>query len=255
MSTAATRIRSQIDLPTGVAAWVFLAHAVALASPIVLTWQAAASGARLRTVLDEPSWLHVSAGFFLIGSVFEIGQNTMDRWYYQGPYPAFADLLFNTFIALGIGALGLAAGVGAWWVIAIVGAASVAFPVLYLTDRTPYPATGVLAIVSVGLLYHRLHDPVVFVLLVFTTGLNLYFLALVVKTKAQSLHGAIALTNGLGLLSIPWALRASQHAHTSARSVIALTLAIAIVAALAWKPLSALKPTPRPLSEREARTG
>lgn len=254
MSTAVTRIRSQIDLPVGTATWVFLAHAVALASPIVLSVQAATDASWLRTVLDEPRWFHVSAAFFLIGSVFEIGQNTMDRWYYEGPYPAFADLLFNTFIALGIGALGLAAGVGAWWVIAIVGAASVAFPVLYLTDRTPYPATGVLAIVSVGLLYHRLHDPALFLLLVFTTGLNLYFLALVVKTKAQSLHGAIALTNGLGLLSVPIALHASRSQNTSARGVIALTLAIAIGCALAWRPLSRLKPTPRPLSERQART-
>lgn len=244
--TAATRIRAQIDLPVGVATWVFAAHVVALFSPLVISWQAMRHADALERVLDAPFMLHIAVGFFLLGSAFEIAQNTVDRWYYEGPYPAFCDLLFNTFIALGLGALGLAAGVDAWWVVLVVGVAAVAFPVLYLKDQTPYPATGVLAIVAVALLYDALRDPAILLLLLFTTGLNLYFLVLVVRTKAQSLHGAIALTNGLGLLWVPFAIDRSMAATPTPWSSVAIVAAgITATALVAWRPLRKLSATPR----------
>lgn len=249
MRTAPTRIREQIDLPAGVATWVFIAHALALLSPFILSWQVHRHQAALAGVLDEPFWLHVSAGLFLVGSAFEIAQNTQDRWYYEGPYPAFSDLLFNSFIAFGLGALGLAAGVEQWWVLAIVAVAAVAFPALYLSDRTPYPATGVLAMVAVGMLYEALRDPAILLLLVFTTGLNLYFLALVVRTKAQSLHGAIALTNGVGLLVVPLVIRnLAVSDPMSWGELVVIAGLIGLAAAAGWRPLAALSPTPRPSS-------
>lgn len=244
---ARSRLRAEIDLPTPVAVWVLLAHALTLFSPLVLVFVVHRNTETLGTVLDAPFALHVGAALFFVGSAFEISQNTMDRWYYEGPYPAFADLLFNACIAFGLGAMGLAAGVDQWWVIAVVVVAAVAFPLLYLADQTPYPATGVLGIVAVGLLLDRLDNPAVVLLLVFTTGLNLYFLALIVRTKAQSLHGGIALTNGVGLLAVPLALQGwLDNAPMAWATVIAIAAGIALVAAAAYKPLSNLAPTRRP---------
>ncbi|MFT5223635.1 MAG: hypothetical protein ACI867_001957 [Glaciecola sp.] len=245
--SARSRLRAEIDLPTPVAVWILAAHALTLFSPLVLVWVTHRNADALGAVLDAPFALHVSAALFFTGSAFEIAQNTMDRWYYQGPYPAFADLLFNAFIAFGLGALGLAAGVDQEWVIAIVVVAAVVFPVLYLADQVPYPATGVLGIVAVGLLWDRLGNPAILLLLVFTTGLNLYFLALIVRTKAQSLHGAIALTNGIGLLAVPLTLQGwLNEAPMSWLSVLAITLVLTLAAVAAWQPLSRLAPTKRP---------
>jgi hypothetical protein len=218
--SARSRLRDEIDLPTPVAIWVLAAHALTLFSPLVLVWVTHRNADALGAVLDAPFALHVGAALFFTGSAFEISQNTMDRWYYQGPYPAFADLLFNAFIAFGLGALALAAGVDGVWVVAVVVAAAVTFPVLY---------------------------PAILLLLVFTTGLNLYFLALIVRTKAQSLHGAIALTNGIGLLAVPLAMQGwLNDAPMSWRSVLSITLVLTVAAAAAWQPLSRLAPTHRP---------
>lgn len=247
MTDAGRTLRREIDLPTGVATWVLLAHALTLFSPLALVWVVHARPDEVGALVSAPFALHVAAALFFAGSAFEIAQNTMDRWYYTGPYPAFADLLFNGFIAFGLGALGLAAGIEHLWVVAVVAAAGVAFPVLYLTDQVPYPATGVLGIVGVGLLLDALDNPAILLLLVFTTGLNLYFLALIVRTRAQSLHGAIALTNGIGLLFVPIAIaQAVDGTPMSWGSVVGVAVAIGTLAALAWRPLSRLAPTQRP---------
>lgn len=244
--SARARLRGQIDLPTPVAVWVLAAHAVTLFSPVALALVAQRYAAPLGDVLAGPGWLHVAAALFVAGSAFEIAQNATDNWYYTGPYVAFSDLLFNLFIALGLGALALAAGGGSWWVAPVVVVAAAAFPVLYLTDRTPYPATGVLGILAVGLILQATGSPVVVLLLMFTTGLNLYLLALIVKTRAQSLHGAIALANGIGLLAVPVALLdAVGVVSIGWPPVIAAATVIAAAMAAAWRPLSRLQPTAR----------
>lgn len=247
---ARTRLRREIDLPTPVAVWVLAAHALTLLSPLVLVWVAHDRRDELRAVLDAPFALHVAAAFFFLGSAFEIAQNTTDRWYYVGPYPAFADLLFNGFIAFGLGALALAAGGDQVWVVGIVIAGAAAFVALYLAGHVPYPATGVLGIVGVGLLWQALDNPAILLLLVFTTGLNLYLLVLIVRTHAQSLHGGIALANGIGLLAVPLAIVGSLDGSPVSMATVALvTLGIAVGAAAAWRPLAGLEATPRPRSD------
>jgi hypothetical protein len=242
-----SRVRAQVDLPAGVAAWVLVAHALTLASPFVLLWATHAHADHLARMLDRPVLVDVAAGAFLVGSAFEAAQNTADRWYYEGPYPALADLLFNGAIALGLGALALAASGHEPWIIAAVVVCLAAFPVLYLSDRAPFPVTGILGVLAVALLWHRLHSPLVWLMLVFSPGLNLTFLGLIVRTRAQSLHGAIALSNGVGLLAVVVAIDLSA----SGRSVgwvptVAIALTVGLLVLVAWGPLSRLGPTVRP---------
>ncbi len=244
---ARSRLRAEVDLPTPVAVWVLTAHALTLASPLVLNWVAHRHAVALGDWLAAPFLLHVAAAFFFVGSAFEIAQNTVDRWYYEGPYAAFSDLLFNGFIALGLGALALAVGLDRWWVVAVVVLAAVAFPVLYLADRVPYPATGVLGLVAVGLWLEAFANPAILFLLAFTTGVNLWLLALIVRTRAQSLHGGIALANGIGLLAIPWTVVGALEAQPLGwGGAVAGLVALAVVAGAATPRLAALRPTPRP---------
>lgn len=245
-SRARSRLRAEVDLPTPVAWWVLSAHAVALASPLALNWVAHRHAGGLGRWLDAPFLLHVAAALFFAGSAFEIAQNTVDRWYYEGPYVAFSDLLFNGCVAFGLGALALAASTQ-WWVLAVVVAGCLAFPLLYLADRVPYPATGVLGLLAVGLWLAAFDNGTILLLLAATTGLNLYLLALVVRTRAQSLHGGIALANGLGLLAVPWTIEgAIAGATLGVGTVLLATVLLAAVLAVSWPRLARLEPTPRP---------
>ena len=244
--TALERIGREVDIPAGVAVWVLGAHAVTLASPVLVVWVVFRHTDAVAGVLPHPFLVLVAAALFLVGSAFEIAQNTIDRWYYEGPYPAFSDLLFNTLIVGGLACLALAADPAPWLVAVVVGA-TVIFPVLYLAGVVPYPAMGVVGLAAVWSLYQALQTPVVVLLLVFSTGLNLYLLAVIVRTRAQSIHGAIALSNGVGMaviaLSIAQALAPTRP--TGWVPVLAVVVATAVAAGVAWRPLCDLAPTPR----------
>lgn len=243
---ARQRLRAEIDLPTPVATWVLAAHALTLGAPLVLNWVAHRHVDQLGAWLEVPFLLHVAAALFFAGSAFEIAQNTTDRWYYEGPYVAFSDLLFNGFIALGLGALALAVSTQ-WWVVVLVAVAATAFPLLYLADRVPYPATGVLGLLAVGLWLDAFGSGAILLLLAMTTGVNLYLLALVVRTHAQSLHGGIALANGVGLLAIPWTIEGALAGRPVGVPAVVAVIALGGAAlAAAWPRLAALEPTPRP---------
>lgn len=248
--TAATSARSrigwEIDIPAGVATWVLTAHAVTLASPVVVLWAMYRHHDAVAVVLPHPFLVYVAAALFLAGSAFEIAQNTIDRWYYEGPYPAFSDLLFNGMIVAGLGCLALATG-PAPWLVAVVVVAAIAFPVLYLADMVPYPAMGMVGLAAVWSLYEAMQTPIVVLLVVFSTGLNLYLLAVIVRTRAQSVHGAIALSNGVGMAVIALALHqaATPAPPTGWMLTVVIAAAIGLLAAAAWLPLRQLTPTPR----------
>jgi hypothetical protein len=245
-ATVRQRIGWEIDIPAGVATWVLTAHAITLASPVLVMWVLYRNHDALADILARPFLIYAAVALFLTGSAFEIAQNTIDRWYYEGPYPAFSDLLFNAMIVAGLGLLALAAPTPAW-LVAVVVLAVVAFPILYLTDRVPYPAMGVVGLAAVWSLYAALQTPVVVLLVVFSTGLNLYLLEVIVRTKAQSVHGAIALSNGVGMAVIALAFHqaASPAPPTGWLPTLAGAAGIAAIAAVAWHPLSDLAPTPR----------
>lgn len=245
-TTARQRIGWEIDIPAGVATWVLTAHAMTLASPVLVLWVLYRNHAPLEAVLARPFLVYAAMALFLTGSAFEIAQNTIDRWYYEGPYPAFSDLLFNAMIVGGLGLLALA-GPAPAWLVAVVVLAVVAFPILYLTDRVPYPAMGVVGLAAVWSLYAALQTPVVVLLVVFSTGLNLYLLEVIVRTKAQAVHGAIALSNGIGMAVIALAIHqaATPAPPTGWAPTLAIAAGIAAVAAAAWRPLTNLAPTPR----------
>ena len=250
---AATGLKAQIDLPAPVAVWVFAAHAIALLSPLALLWAVHANWDYVAVQANAPGFFYVAVAFMMASGAFEFAQNTADRWYLlpgmgSTTRPALADFLFYMCNALSMMALITACTGVIWWLLALCVLVAGVFAFLYLSGRQPYAAFGVLGFLSTLALFLTFDNPIVFLQLV-TGQLTLYFFALLLKTRAQSLHGCVALVSTSGLWVIAWAI------HSSAKGsppgwVLLIVLAVAAGGlALALRPrLGKLKATPRPQS-------
>jgi hypothetical protein len=246
-----TGLKAQIDLPAPVAVWVFAAHAIALLSPLVLLWAVHANWDYVAVQAGAPGFFYVAVAFMMASGAFEFAQNTADRWYLlpgmgSTTRPALADFLFYMCNALSMMALIAACIGGVWWFLALCVLAAGVFAFLYLTGRQPFAAFGVLGFLSTLALYFTFDNPIVFLQLV-TGQLTLYFFALLLKTRAQSLHGCVALVSTSGLWVIAWAIHSSANGKPPGW-VLLIVLALAAGAvALAFKPrLGKLKATSRP---------
>ena len=243
-------LRAQIDLPAPVAVWVFAAHAIAVLSPLVLLWAVYANWDYVAGQANAPGFFYVAVAFMMASGAFEFAQNTADRWYLlpgmgSTTSPALADFLFYMCNALSMMAL-ITACVGViWWVLALCVLLAGLFAFLYLTGRPPYAAFVVLGFISTLALFFTFDNPIVFLQLV-TGQLTLYFFTLLLKTRAQSLHGCVALVSTSGLWVIAWAIHSSA-AGSPPGWVLLVVLAVAAGGlALLLKPrLEKLKATPR----------
>lgn len=254
MSVGGESLARQIDLPHPVAAWVLTAHAMTLATPFVLIGVVWHRRVPLVELVSHPSLLLVSAALLLAGSVFEAAQNTEDRWYYTGPAPAFSDAAFTILITAGLAALAVAAH-DVWWTQAATLLAVGVALALYRAGHPAFPALGIAGSTSVLALYQALDQPIVLLLLLATGFLNAYFLDGVVRSQAQSLHGAIALSNGLGLLVVAYALEAASRGTRIGWLPIAITSAIVLGTAVAAGPaMRRMSPTPRPSLRQDSGT-
>ena len=250
---APTGLRAQIDLPAPVAVWVFAAHAIALLSPLALLWAVHANWDYVAVQANAPGFLYVAVAFMMASGAFEFAQNTADRWYLlpgmgSTTRPALADFLFYMCNALSMMALITACTGVIWWLLALCVLVAGVFAFLYLTGRQPYAAFGVLGFLSTLALFLTFDNPIVFLQLV-TGQLTLYFFALLLKTRAQSLHGCVALVSTSGLWVIAWAIHSSANGSPPGW-VLLIVLAVAAGGlALALRPrLGKLKATPRPQS-------
>ena len=243
-------LKAQIDLPAPVAVWVFAAHAVALLSPLVLLWAVHANWDYVAGQANAPGLFYLAVAFMMASGSFEFAQNTADRWYLlpgmgSTTSPALADFLFYMCNALSMMAL-ITACVGViWWILALCVLLTGLFAFLYLTGRPPFAAFGVLGFISTFALFFTFDNPIVFLQLL-TGQLTLYFFTLLLKTRAQSLHGCVALVSTSGLWVIAWAIHSSS-AGSPPGWVLLVVLAVAVCGlALALKPrLEQLKATPR----------
>jgi hypothetical protein len=240
------RVAREIDLPVPTAVWVLTAHLLTILVPLVLVMAVASNIDYLDTVLDQPELLYVAAGLFIVASVSESAQNTLDRWYLTGTPPSMLDLIFNSLIVLAL-ALQILAVVGdtTWvWPVALIGA--LLFPVAYLMGWPTPPIQGVMGLASAVLLYRALEQPVVFITLV-TVFFTLFFLDVLLRTSQQVMHGFTTLVNAFSVASVAAAIywTAAGDVGWSWLTVIAITVVLVGVA-FALRPwLLRLPPTPR----------
>ena len=244
-------LKAQIDLPAPVAVWVFAAHAVALLTPLALLWAVHANWDYVAGQARAPGFFYVAVAFMMASGAFEFAQNTADRWYLlpgmgSTTRPALADFLFYMCNALSMMALITACTGVIWWLLALCVLVAGVFAFLYLTGRQPYAAFGVLGFLSTLALFFTFDNPIVFLQLV-TGQLTLYFFALLLKTRAQSLHGCVALVSTSGLWVIAWAIHSSAQDRPPGWVQLIVLAVAAVGLALALKPrLQKLKATPRP---------
>ena len=243
-------LRAQIGLPAPVAAWVLAAHAIALLTPLLLLWAVYANWDHVAEQASEPALFYVAVALMMSSAAFEIAQNTADRWYLERGMGSttgrgLADFLFYLFSCSGMVALIAACMGDAWWLVTVSLAMAGAFVFLYLTGRPPFAALGVLGLISTLVLFLTFGSPVVFLQPV-AGQLTLYFFTLLLKTRAQSLHGCVALASVSGLWAVVWAIYGSARgAPGSWMFVVGFAVAVGI-AALALKPrLEKLTATPR----------
>ena len=242
-------LRARIDLPAAVAVWVLVAHAIALLTPLLLLWAVYANWDHVAEQASAPAFFYVAVALMMASAAFEIAQNTADRWYLlpgmgSTTRPALADFLFYVFSCLGTVALITACMGDAWWLVAISLIAAGAFMFLYLTGRPPFAALGALGLISTVVLFLTFGNPIVFLQPV-AGQLTLYFFTLLLKTRAQSLHGCLALVSVSGLWVIAWAIYGSAREAPESWTFVVGFVAAAGIAALALKPrLEKLTATP-----------
>lgn len=245
-------LRSQVGLPAPVAIWVLAAHAIAFVTPLLLLWAVYANWAFVSSRAAAPGIFYVAVAFMMAAAAFEIAQNTADRWYLEPGMgstdgTALSDFLFYVCNCLGM--LGLIAGCmgDKWWLMAVCAAIAGAFVFLYLTGRRPFVALGMLGLISTLALYLTFGNPIVFLQIV-AGQLTLYFFTLLLKTRAQFLHGCVALSSTAGI----WVAALAVYSGAAGKPqswvlVIALAAVVALVAMLLRPWLGRISASPRPL--------
>jgi hypothetical protein len=249
--SAMRNVRAQVAIRGPLAAWVLVAHAYATALPLVLVFVAARHWDYLATVADYPSFLFAAAALLCAGSAFEVSRNAVDRWYIEpgtgsAGEPAFWDFLFSWCITAGQAATVVALAGRSPWMLALAAAAVLAQPWCYFSRRATFAPLSVTGLLAAFAAYRDFGDPVVFLQLLLV-ALTLYFFVALLRTGAQALHGftTAAAASGLWFLVLAMGNGAAgtplSWAFTGGIAGAAL-----LVAAIAWVPLCALAPTPRP---------
>jgi len=240
------RVGREIDLPVATAVWVLIAHVLTILVPLWLVAAVAQHIDYLETVLDRPSLLYVSAGLFVVASVCESAQNTLDRWYLTGTPPSLLDMLFNSFIVLGLAFQVLAAVGDTGWVWPAALLLAALFPVAYLMGWPTPPIQAVLGLAAAVLIYRALDQPVVFFSLV-TVFFTLFFLDVLIKTRQQVMHGFTTLVNAFSVVALVAAIGWAAGGEQGWSWVIVVVVAVALVGvAVLLRPwLLRLPATPR----------
>jgi len=247
VDSARARIGREIDLPLPTAIWVLGIHLATILAPLLVVWVVVTHMTRLATVMDHPAYLYLYAGLLIVASTIESAQNTADRWYLYGVPPTLLDLLFNSFVALGLTVSVLAVYGGLAWVWPAILVAWLCYPVGYVLEVAWLRdgAQAVVGLASVLALYKALDEPVVFLSLV-TVFLTLYFLDLLVKTLQQVFHGFTTGVNAVGLLAVVGAI-AWSGTSTGWGWAVVVAVGVGVVAlALVLRPMLLRMPaTPR----------
>ncbi len=239
------KIAEEINLPRGTATWVLGAHLFTLLSPLLLIWSVSVYWDYLEQLLYAPALLYVSAIVMMVGSAFEIADNTSDRWYLTGLPPSLCDWLFSVCICMSI-ALSITAYMGQYvWLVIAAFSAVIGFAVMYLMDWPQETMRGALGVVSAFSLYYVVGDPVAFFSFL-SAYLTVYFFNILKATHAQSMHGFTTIVNAFGMLCTPWAFYNGARGELSNIMFVITVATVIVVASILLKPkLLALSATPR----------
>jgi hypothetical protein len=224
---------------------VLSAHLLTILSPLVVIWAVLTFWQMLQDVTAFPVLFLVAASLQILGSVIESAQNHGDDWYLTNNDRSLLDGCFNTCIVASLAFTVLACqGQHVWlWPVCLMG--TVVYSLLYWRNLPVTAVQALLGLLSTACLYLSFQDPVVLMPLL-AVFLTLYFLNILLCTAAQSLHGFTTIVNGLGLMSIPWAMYNTAQGNALTWFPVLLVMALVVGLALALRPrLLRLEATPR----------
>jgi hypothetical protein len=242
------QLRQEFDLTAPMATWIVITHFFVLACPLALMWAVGTYGDSLSGLFAYPILVQLASAIYIGSTAFEVAQNSADRWYLTEATRSVADLAFNAFMTVAfclytIGFLGLG------WISLVTVALTLLFPFAYIVNHPSHRGlSGAVVLIATIGLYWVTRDPAVFLFMV-GNGLGVYFITIMVKQRAQWLHGWAAFFFGLGFLSWPWALINTVNGTPLSWLYFAgIVIAIGIVAAALTPLLSRAKETPRQYS-------
>jgi len=225
---------------------VLSAHVLTVLSPMVLIWAMFTFEEAVAQLTFAPGLFYLSAILLVFGSVVECAQNHQDDWYLTHNESRLWDGVFNSCIVAHLAVISLACQGQVFWLWPVCIGAAVAYPVMYFKNWPKEVIQGVLGLVSTVCLYLSFRDPVVLFPLV-TVFLTLYFLDILLKTRAQSMHGFTTIVNAIGLMAIPWAMYAAAvEAPPNWPLVLGSSTLVVILAMLLRPRLLRLEATERP---------
>ena len=235
------------------AAWVFAAHACALLVPALLVAVCLRYQDFLARVSDYPRLFYLAATVFALASLFEVLQNSLDRWYLT-PDCASAngigllDGLFYGCLTLGQGLVAVAIGGHSPTVIVIAIAATLAWPLTYLSAVAQFLPLSVVSLLAALLAWRAFGDPVVFLQFLFT-AMTLYFFSLLLRTGQQALHGFTTLAACSGVLLLSLAIANGANARSVSWWMLIGVVVVSLLAGrLLWGPLSRLPASPQSIA-------
>jgi hypothetical protein len=242
------QLKDEFDLPAPIAIWIVLTHIWVLACPLALIWVIDRYGDLLPQSLANGTLAQLASAVYIGATAFEVAQNSADRWYLTEATRSVADLFFNSFmtVAFCMYAIGFYANV--WMAVGAI-ILTLIYPIAYIKNHPSHRGiSGTVVLIATVGLFLATGDPVVFLFLAGNV-LAVYFILMMVKRRAQVLHGWAAFIFGVALLPWPWAIfnAAKGGEPSSWLFVIGVTVAMAVAAAALTPVLSKLKATPRRL--------
>ncbi len=237
---------AEIDLPRPTAIWVITAHLLTIAAPVIPIIAIYRNMPLMQELLYSPALLIDGLLILIIASVCESAQNTADRWYLTEDKPALLDWCFNSLVVLFMCLTSIACRGDLPWVAPLAITLAAYYPLAYALGWPREPGQAGSGLLMTALLFERFADPVIFLQLL-SVFLTLYFFHLLLKTKAQSLHGFTTGVNAVGLMAIPVAIHNHQLGQTLSWFALAAIIAVTSAGcALLYPKLAALSATPRP---------
>jgi len=194
----------------------------------------------LGETIDRPDFLYYASCCLILGSLFEIIQNTKDHWYItaetaSGEESGLFDGLFTFFILTGQALILVALMGDANWVFWTAGLAILTTPVFYIKEKFVFLPTSIIGLLNVITGFYIFSDPIIFLQLA-TVMMTLYFFNLLLKTKAQLFHGFTALSASSGIWFLVFSVdNAAQGQLTSWLTLVSIMIGLSFIFLLNWK--------------------
>jgi hypothetical protein len=210
----------------------------------------------LSETIDRPDFLYYASGCLILGSLFEIIQNTKDRWYItaetaSGKESGLFDGLFTFFILTGQALILIALMGNANWILWTAMLATLMTPIFYIKEQFVFLPTSIIGLLNVIIGFYIFSDPIIFLQLA-TVMMTLYFFNLLIRTKAQLFHGLTAISASSGIWFLIISVDNASQSHLSGNFlyqqsnwlIVASTLiGLSFIFLLNWKRLNQIGET------------